>query len=103
MVSVPGCFIPTECFRAIQSGADGLKIFPASLLGTAGLEAIKSVIPTSIPLYAVGGVDAVNLPDWREAGASGFGLGASVFKPGDTLSDVKEKAERIVHAYDALN
>ncbi|MAI57655.1 MAG: 2-dehydro-3-deoxy-6-phosphogalactonate aldolase [Rhodobacteraceae bacterium] len=103
MVSVPGCFTPTECFQAIQSGADGLKIFPASLLGTAGLKALKSVLPTSTPLYVVGGVHAVNLPDWREAGASGFGVGASVFKPGDNLSDVKEKAERIVHAYDALN
>jgi 2-dehydro-3-deoxyphosphogalactonate aldolase len=32
MLSFPGVFTPTECFDALQSGADGLKFFPASLI-----------------------------------------------------------------------
>ena len=32
MLSFPGVFTPTECFDALQAGADGLKFFPASLL-----------------------------------------------------------------------
>ena len=103
MVSLPERFTLTECLRAIQNDADGLKIFPASLHGINGFKARNEVLPTNIPLYAVGGVDALNLSACREVGASSFGLGTCIYEPGDTLSDVKEKAQRIVHAYEAFN
>jgi 2-dehydro-3-deoxyphosphogalactonate aldolase len=31
--SFPGVFTPTEAFAALKAGADGLKLFPASLAG----------------------------------------------------------------------
>ncbi|MFO7919431.1 MAG: 2-dehydro-3-deoxy-6-phosphogalactonate aldolase, partial [Nioella sp.] len=37
MRSFPGVMTPTECFAALHAGADGLKIFPASLIGPAGV------------------------------------------------------------------
>ncbi len=36
MQSWPGVMTPTECFAALKAGADGLKIFPASLIGPDG-------------------------------------------------------------------
>ena len=32
MLSFPGVFTASECFQALDAGADGLKFFPASLL-----------------------------------------------------------------------
>ena len=32
MLSMPGVFTATECFTALRSGADGLKIFPSFLM-----------------------------------------------------------------------
>ena len=55
MQSWPGVMTPTECFSALAAGATGLKLFPASLIGPAGLAAMKAVLPKDTPLYAVGG------------------------------------------------
>ncbi|MEM8657261.1 MAG: 2-dehydro-3-deoxy-6-phosphogalactonate aldolase, partial [Pseudomonadota bacterium] len=43
--SYPGVFSPTECFAALAAGADALKIFPAEMMGTGGLRAVKAVLP----------------------------------------------------------
>ena len=41
MYSIPGVFTATECFDALDSGADALKIFPASLLKEENFKALK--------------------------------------------------------------
>ena len=51
------------------------KVFPAALLGPAGLAAIRAVLPPEVPVYAVGGAGASNFAEWRKAGADGFGSG----------------------------
>ncbi len=61
MESYPGVFTPTECFAALACGADGLKIFPAFLMGTEGLKAIRAVLPKDTEVYVVGGVGAGRL------------------------------------------
>ncbi|MEP4467366.1 2-dehydro-3-deoxy-6-phosphogalactonate aldolase, partial [Marinobacter alexandrii] len=60
MLSYPGVLTPTECFSALASGADGLKIFPASVIGTGGVAAMRAVLPPTVPVYVVGGADADN-------------------------------------------
>lgn len=101
MISLPGVFTATECFAALDAGADGLKFFPGDLIGPVGLKALKAVLPTTVTTYAVGGVSADNVPDWLAAGAHGFGLGSSLYKPGDSAQDVAKKAKTIVAAFDA--
>jgi 2-dehydro-3-deoxyphosphogalactonate aldolase len=101
MISLPGVFTATECFAALDAGADGLKFFPGDLIGPVGLKALKAVLPTTVTTYAVGGVSANNVPDWLAAGAHGFGLGSSLYKPGDSAQDVAKKAKTIVAAFDA--
>ena len=100
MLSYPGVITPTECFSALNCGADGLKFFPASLLGEANLIALKAVLPDKIPLYMVGGVGPENFSSWFNAGATGFGIGSGIFKAGDTSQSVAMKAKQIVQSYD---
>ena len=100
MFSYPGVMTATECFAALEHGADGLKFFPSFLLGTAGLSALKAVLPASAETYAVGGVGPDNFKEWIDAGVTGFGLGTGIFKPGFTTDDVVTRASAIVAAYD---
>jgi len=101
MQSWPGVLTPTECFAALGAGADGLKIFPASLLGPDGLRAIRAVLPAGCQVYAVGGAGPENFAAWIAASADGFGIGSAIYKPGMTTADIAARARDIVAAYDA--
>ncbi|WP_299909823.1 2-dehydro-3-deoxy-6-phosphogalactonate aldolase [uncultured Paracoccus sp.] len=101
MLSYPGVMTPTEAFAALKAGADALKLFPGELVGPVGLKAMAAVLPKEVPLYAVGGVSAANMAEWRAAGATGFGIGSSLYKPGDSAEMVARKAADLVAAYDA--
>ncbi len=100
ILSYPGVITPSECFAALKSGADGLKFFPASLIGEANLIALRAVLPIDIPLYMVGGVGPENFSSWIKAGATGFGIGSGLYKAGESPNIVSKKAESIVLAYD---
>ena len=100
MRSYPGVFTATECFEAVQNGSDGLKLFPAFLMGVEGFKALRAVLPPSLSTYAVGGVDPNNFVDWLASGVTGFGIGSYLYKVGDNASAVREKADEIVSAYD---
>ncbi len=102
LLSYPGAMTPTECFIALQAGADGLKMFPGELLGPTGLRAIRAVLPKGTEVLAVGGANAGNFAAWVAAGADGFGIGSALYKPGDDAATVDEKAQAIVAAYDAV-
>lgn len=101
MSSYPGVMTPTECFTALEAGADGLKFFPSNVLGPTGIAAIKSVLPQGTRLYAVGGVDAGNFSSWLNAGVSGFGIGSSLYKPGWSAEQVRVRSLEITSAYNA--
>lgn len=101
MASWPGVMTPTECFMALKAGADGLKIFPASLLGPDGIKAIRAVLPENTLVYAVGGAGPDNFRLWLDATVDGFGIGSALFKPGFTVAEVAHRAGQIVAAYKA--
>ena len=98
--SWPGVMTTTECFAALQAGASGLKLFPASLIGPDGLKAIRVVLPKGTQVYAVGGAGPANFAEWRKAGCDGFGIGTALYTPGLALRDIAERAATIVAAYD---
>lgn len=101
MQSFPGVMTPTECFAALDAGADGLKFFPSFLVGTAGLKAMRDVLPKSTQVYMVGGVGPANFAELMAAGADGFGIGSALYKPGTTPDQIAARAEEMVAAFDA--
>ncbi|WP_146585688.1 2-dehydro-3-deoxy-6-phosphogalactonate aldolase [Puniceibacterium confluentis] len=101
LLSYPGVMTPTEAFMALRNGADGIKLFPGSLIGPEGLKAMAAVLPKGTRTYAVGGVAAANFADWFAAGATGFGIGTGLYVPGRTVADIAARARDIVAAYDA--
>lgn len=100
-LSMPGVFTATEAFAALKAGAQVLKLFPSEIAGPAGLKALRAVLPAGQRLYAVGGVTPGTLETWRAAGASGFGIGGALFKPGMTAAEVGERARAFVNAWRA--
>jgi 2-dehydro-3-deoxyphosphogalactonate aldolase len=96
MLAAPGCFTPTEAFALLAAGADALKLFPAEAASPAVLRALLAVLPKGTPVLPVGGMGAETIPAWRAAGAAGFGIGSSLYKPGDSALAVGEKARRLL-------
>jgi len=101
MVTMPGVFTATEALLAAKCGASSLKFFPASALGPSGITAIRAVLPADLTIAAVGGVSDKNFADYTRAGIFAFGLGTSLYKPGMTAAEVKERAKATIDAYDA--
>lgn len=102
MVTMPGVFTPTEALAAARAGATGLKFFPASVLGPAGIQAIRTVLPAELEIAAVGGVSDKNFADYAAIGIRSFGLGSSIYKPGMSAADVRARGKATVDAYDAV-
>ena len=100
MLSFPGAFTPSECYSAINSAADGLKIFPAFKLGVKGFKALKAVLPNNLKTYAVGGIDETHFSDWLDAGVTGFGIGSNLFHSSMSDDDIQSAAKKFVLAYD---
>lgn len=102
MVCVPGVATPTEAFAALGAGADGLKMFPAEGLPPGVLRAWRAVLPRDALVFAVGGMRPDNLEPYWVAGASGFGTGTSLYKPGTPAGVVREVAAAYAAAVRAL-
>ena len=98
--SFPGAMTPTECFAALKAGADGLKIFPASLIGPSGVKAIRAVLPKGTQVFAVGGAGPENFAEWWRAGVDGFGIGTALYTPGLSVEEISRRATALVKAFD---
>lgn len=74
---LPGVLTPTEAVRAVEAGADGVKVFPAATVGPDHLAALAGPLP-QIPLVPTGGVDTENAGDYLDAGALAVGAGSAL-------------------------
>jgi len=99
LLSFPGVATPTEGFAALDAGADGLKLFPAEQIGPAVVKAWRAVFPAVVPLVPVGGITPDTMASFLAAGASGFGLGSAIYKPGHTAEQVRVSAAAYVAAW----
>ena len=98
MLAVPGFFTPAEAFALLGAGADALKLFPAEAGSPAMLKAMLAVFPKGTAVLPVGGMSPETIPPWRAAGAAGFGIGSSLYKPGDSAAEVGTKARALLGA-----
>ena len=98
LVSLPGCLTPTEAFTALEAGAHAVKLFPGELVTPSIARAMAAVLPRGTRLLVVGGVSTDNIADWRGSVVHGFGIGSSLFKPGNTAAEVRDRARALVDA-----
>ncbi|MCR2808386.1 MULTISPECIES: bifunctional 4-hydroxy-2-oxoglutarate aldolase/2-dehydro-3-deoxy-phosphogluconate aldolase [unclassified Microbacterium] len=86
LTTMIGALTPTEVMLAAESGADVVKIFPASLGGPRYLGALRGPFP-DVPLMPTGGVSVANLHDWFAAGALAVGVGGELVSNADFAAD----------------
>ena len=96
---LPGVFTPTEAFAAIRAGAKHLKLFPAEAAAPAVVKAWRAVLPQHVQVHAVGGVTPGNMAEWLACGVAGFGIGSSLYRPGNSLAKTSEAAVALVQAW----
>jgi 2-dehydro-3-deoxyphosphogalactonate aldolase len=99
LVALPGVATPTEAFAALKAGALGLKLFPGEAISPDVVKAWRSVLPKETPLYPVGGITPERIGPYRRAGASGFGIGSALYKPGASVDEVARAAQAFVKAW----
>lgn len=102
LVCVPGVATPTEAFAALAAGADGLKLFPAEQSSPAVLKAWRAVLPREVPVLPVGGIAPDTMAPWVAAGASGFGIGSSLYAPARDAAEVGRRAQAFAQAWESL-
>ncbi|NLR91546.1 bifunctional 4-hydroxy-2-oxoglutarate aldolase/2-dehydro-3-deoxy-phosphogluconate aldolase [Flammeovirga agarivorans] len=87
-----GALTPTEIYTAWEAGASAVKIFPCSQFG---FQYIKDVLAplNTIKVLPTGGVTKENISDFFAAGATGVGMGSSLF-PKEMIKEKDEKALR---------
>ena len=77
MVSIPGALTPTESVDAYEAGADFVKLFPITSLGSSYVKAMKAPL-SHIRFLGVGGIDENNMQEYLKAGVCGFGIGSNI-------------------------
>jgi len=87
-ICFPGVASPSEAFAALNTGADGLKVFPAEMITPKVLKSWKAILPEKTMLFPVGGIMPESMESYLLAGATGFGLGSALYRPGQSVLDV---------------
>jgi 2-dehydro-3-deoxyphosphogluconate aldolase/(4S)-4-hydroxy-2-oxoglutarate aldolase len=97
--ALPGCFSPTEILTAWETGADIVKVFPATALGPGFLTDVRGPLP-HLKLMPTGGVTLDNAGDWIRAGAVAVGVGTALLDraaiAAGNYSVLRDNAARIV-------
>ena len=96
VVVCPGALSPTEVVTAWQSGADIVKIFPASVMGPKYLRDLHGPLP-DVPLMPTGGVSLDTARAYLENGAVALGVGgdlinAKLMEEGD-FAEITRRAQ----------
>jgi 2-dehydro-3-deoxyphosphogluconate aldolase / (4S)-4-hydroxy-2-oxoglutarate aldolase len=77
LVSLPGCFTPSEIVEAIGAGADAVKLFPAVTLGVNFVTALRGPLP-DLRVVPTGGITPDTARDYLVAGAWAVGVGSEL-------------------------
>ena len=89
---VLGALTCTEIVEARDLGADIVKVYPLPPVGgPAYLATVRGPL-SDIPMLAAGGFSVEEIPDYRAAGASAFGIGAPLL--GDDEEDTRLRIAR---------
>ncbi|MEU3462022.1 bifunctional 4-hydroxy-2-oxoglutarate aldolase/2-dehydro-3-deoxy-phosphogluconate aldolase [Streptomyces sp. NPDC006733] len=95
----PGVATPTEMVRAMELGADALKLFPASAHAPGWITDVAAALPQAAVL-PTGGITIDTAPEWIAAGAVACGMGAELTE-GDRDTVAKRVTELLARLADA--
>ncbi|MEU1626049.1 bifunctional 4-hydroxy-2-oxoglutarate aldolase/2-dehydro-3-deoxy-phosphogluconate aldolase [Streptomyces sp. NPDC020096] len=87
----PGAATVNEIVRALELGADAVKLFPASAVTPRWLEDVRAALPQA-PLLPAGGITPDTAPQWLAAGAVACGMGTALVE-GDRETVAKRVAD----------
>lgn len=91
---LPGAGTAGEIIRALEDGADIVKVFPGEVLGPAFVKAVRGPLPQA-PLMPTGGVSLDTAEQWIKAGCVALGVGGELTKDPASIS---EKARQLLAA-----
>jgi Entner-Doudoroff aldolase len=77
MISIPGCFTPSEICDALEAGADAVKLFPAISLGADFVRAVRSPLG-EVRMIPTGGINPEMAHEYLAAGAWAIGVGSEL-------------------------
>lgn len=90
---MPGCMTITEMMRAMEAGADIIKVFPGSAFGPDFIKAVKGPLPQAV-LMPTGGVSLDNVDQWIKNGCIAVGVGGNLTK--GSSEDMTKAAKEFV-------
>ncbi|MDC3415150.1 bifunctional 2-keto-4-hydroxyglutarate aldolase/2-keto-3-deoxy-6-phosphogluconate aldolase [Terrihalobacillus insolitus] len=102
---IPGAMTVTEINRAMESGAEVIKLFPARILGPTHITDIKGPIPNA-NFIPTGGINITNLLDWFEKGAFAVGVGGAIYKEAVATGDIsliEQKAKEYLNLVESIS
>ena len=93
---MPGCMTITEITKAMQYGAEIVKLFPGSAFGPSFVKAIKAPLPQA-NIMPTGGVSLENIEEWFKNGVVAVGAGGKLAsgRSEDIIATAKAFIEKI--------
>lgn len=98
----PGTATPSEAFAALRAGADAIKVFPAEQITPKVLHAWRAVLPRDVDVLPVGGITPTSMAEYVCAGATGFGIGSALYKPGRSIAEISAAAQEFASAWTVI-
>ncbi|WP_116204199.1 bifunctional 4-hydroxy-2-oxoglutarate aldolase/2-dehydro-3-deoxy-phosphogluconate aldolase [Amycolatopsis circi] len=93
VAALPGTGSVTEIVRAMEEGADAVKVFPASALGPQWIRDVRAALPQA-PLVPTGGIAPEDVPGWLDAGAVACGIGSALTR--GSAEDIRARVAALV-------
>lgn len=75
----PGCMTIAEILRAVESGCDIIKLFPANQFEPSFIGSVNGPLP-NVRVMPTGGISLENANAWLDAGAVAVGIGSDLTK-----------------------
>ena len=94
---LPGAGTASEIIRALEDGADIVKVFPGEVLGPAFVKAVRGPLPHA-PLMPTGGVSLETAEQWIRAGCVALGVGGELTKGGGDVAAISATARQLLAA-----
>ena len=92
---LPGAGTANEIIRALEDGADIVKVFPGEVLGPGFVKAVRGPLPQA-PLMPTGGVSVETAEQWIRAGCVALGVGGELTKGGADAATIAARAKQLL-------